>query len=131
MTSLGLLEIIMIATSTLLFILLCLAIYLYASSRSKIKTLSLDKAILMVEFADLLQKNQPDTVEQTDGFLKFVSESRDWAFTYIEDVQAAIEEYRRIADVVPLSKDMTVEQAELLSSAYDKLMSFLPDENLI
>jgi hypothetical protein len=46
-------------------------------------------------------------------------------------VQEAIEEYRSIADVVPLSHDMTVDQAEKLSKAYDNLMDFLPKEDLI
>jgi hypothetical protein len=71
------------------------------------------------------------SIEQTEGFMKFISESRDWAFTYIEEVQAALEEYRKIADVIPISKDMTVQQAEELSKAYDAIMSFLPEENLL
>lgn len=91
----------------------------------------LDKAVLMVEFSNLLDKQQTKPLEETEGFLKFVSESRDWAFQYIEDVQAAIEEYRVIADVIPISKDMSVEQAEKLSATYDRLMTFLPDENLL
>lgn len=91
----------------------------------------LDKAVLMVEFSNLLDKQQVKPVEETEGFLRFVSESRDWAFQYIEDVQSSIEEYRQIADVVPLSKDMSVQQAEQLSAAYDRLMSFLPEDNLL
>ena len=75
--------------------------------------------------------NQNKSLEQTEGFVKFISESREWAFVYIENVQEALEEYRQIADVVPISKDMTVEQAEKLSKAYDKIMSFLPEENLL
>lgn len=37
-----------------------------------------------------LEKRDNAAVEKTDGFLKFLSESRDWAFQYIEDVQHAI-----------------------------------------
>lgn len=130
-TELNLLDIVLISTSSLLFILLCIAAYLLVSLRVKVKSLSLDKAILMVEFSNLLDKQQVKPIEETEGFLKFVSESRDWAFTYIEDVQDAIEEYRKIADVVPLSKDMSVQQAEQLSATYDRLMSFLPEDNLL
>lgn len=32
-------------------------------------------------------------VEDTEGFLKFISDSRDWAFSYIEQVQAGLEKF--------------------------------------
>jgi hypothetical protein len=32
-------------------------------------------------------------VEQTDGFLKFISESRDLAFSYIEEAQVGIDKF--------------------------------------
>jgi hypothetical protein len=50
-----------------------------------------------------------------------VSDSRDWAFTYIEDVQQAIQAYD-----VALSTD----DAVVINIAYKKLISFLPDEGL-
>lgn len=131
MSSLTILDVVLIATSTLLLIGSLLMLSLYLSARSKTRSLVLDKAVLMMEFSNLLDKQQTKPIEETEGFLKFVSESRDWAFTYIEDVQSAIEEYREIADVVPLSKDMSVQQAEKLSATYDRLMSFLPEENLL
>ncbi len=90
-----------------------------------------DNLLLLAHIEKLSDAESSKSIEQTDGFLKFVSDSRDWAFTYIEDVQLAIEAYREVADVVPLSKDMTVEQAEKLSAAYDRLMNFLPEENLL
>lgn len=93
--------------------------------------LSMDKVILLVQLEKLTETRDVKNVEESQGFIKFLSESRDWAFTFIDDVQAAIEEYRKIADVIPLSKDMTVEQAENLSAAYDKLVSFLPEDNLL
>ncbi len=91
----------------------------------------IDNFILLTELDKMVQEKENKSVEQSDGFLKFVSESRDWAFEYIEEVQQAIEEYRKIADVIPISKDITVEQAEKLSAAYDKIVSFLPEENLL
>jgi hypothetical protein len=131
MSSLNILDIVLIATSAILITASSVLTYLYLVSRSKVRSLMLDKAVLMVEFSNLLDKQQTKPLEETEGFLKFVSESRDWAFQYIEDVQAAIEEYRVIADVIPISKDMSVEQAEKLSATYDRLMTFLPDENLL
>jgi hypothetical protein len=90
--------------------------------------LTVDNIALMKQLYDLMEIKDSKTIEETDGFLKFVSESRDWAFQYIEDVQRAITEYREIADTVPVNKEMTIEQATKLSEAYDKLVSYLPKE---
>lgn len=93
--------------------------------------LAMDKVLLMVQLEKLAETRDVKNVEESEGFVKFLSESRDWAFSYIDEVQTAINEYREIADVVPLSKDMSVDQAEKLSAAYDKLMNLLPEENLL
>jgi ABC-type uncharacterized transport system involved in gliding motility auxiliary subunit len=99
--------------------------------RKDVAQLTLDKITLYSQLDQMSVGNQNKSLEQTEGFVKFISESREWAFVYIENVQEALEGYRQIADVVPISKDMTVEQAEKLSKAYDKIMSFLPEENLL
>lgn len=55
---------------------------------------SIDKAVIIGNLKEQLDKRKPDDVEKTDGFLKFISESRDWAFQYIEDVQAALTAFK-------------------------------------
>lgn len=90
-----------------------------------------DAATLVEQIQKMADAQGNKAIEETDGFLRFLSESRDWAFQYIEDVQVAIEEYRQIADVIPISKDMSLQQAEQLSGAYDRLVAFLPEENLL
>ena len=55
---------------------------------------SIDKAVIIGNLKEQLDKRKPDDVEKTDGFLKFISESRDWAFQYIEDVQAALTTFK-------------------------------------
>ncbi len=90
-----------------------------------------DSFILTEHLQKLTDAQGVKSIEETDGFLRFLSESREAAFKYIEDVQEAIEEYRQIADVIPLSKDMSLQQAEKLSATYDRLMGFLPEENLL
>ena len=55
---------------------------------------SLDKAVIIGNLKQQLEKRIPDNVEKTDGFLKFISESRDWAFKYIEDVQEALTKFK-------------------------------------
>lgn len=91
----------------------------------------IDSFILSEHLQKLTDAQGVKSIEETDGFLRFLSESREAAFKYIEDVQEAIEEYRQIADVIPLSKDMSLQQAEKLSATYDRLIGFLPEENLL
>ena len=81
----------------------------------------LDKAVLVTEFAKVLEKQNSQSIEETDGFLKFVSDSRDWAFTYIEDIQQALLSYD-----VALSTD----DAAVINVAYKKLISFLPEDSV-
>ncbi len=126
-----LLEIVLVAASSLLAIA-SVALLIYAAKKEyQLRKITVDKAVILAEFAKVLEKQNNQSVEETEGFLKFVSESRDWAFQYIEDVQTALEEYRLVADVMPLSVSVSVEQATEYSAAYDKLMSFLPEENLL
>jgi hypothetical protein len=127
----------LIAISIYLVILAALSVSLI-SQLVKVKKLKVELVQSNLDFLSVVQQltkisdqKEEKTIEQTDGFIRFVSESRDWAFQYIEDVQQAINAYREVADVVPLSKDMTVEQAEKLSKAYDDLINFLPEDNLL
>lgn len=55
-----------------------------------------------------------------EDFVKFLSESRDTAFTYIDDVQLAIKDLKNATDAG---------NTEEISDAFNKLISFLPDDN--
>jgi hypothetical protein len=116
---------------SLLIISLTLQIVRVKKLKVELIQSNLNFMTVVEKFVKLSEQTDGKSIEQTDGFVKFISESRDWAFDYIENVQSAIEEYRVIADVTPVSKDITVEQAKELSRTYDNLMSFLPEENLL
>lgn len=58
-------------------------------------------------------------VQDMDGFVKFLSESRDSAFEYIEMVQLAIEQ---------LNNAMEANDEEKINEAYSSLIAFLPDK---
>jgi len=62
--------------------------------RNKFVQDSLDKAVIIGNLKQQLEKRSPNNVEKTEGFLKFISESRDWAFKYIEDVQEALTAFK-------------------------------------
>lgn len=92
---------------------------------------------------DLLQKQiekniENQKLEQSDGFLKFLSDSRDWAFEYIEEVQKVLEEFDN--EVAPQLEWATTygnlagdtvhtETIAKISEAYSKLKSVLPENN--
>jgi hypothetical protein len=66
--------------------------------RIKNKTLGLtllqeriDKNIIIDKISKDLEKSKP--IEQTDGFIRFISESRDLAFSYIEEAQEGINRF--------------------------------------
>jgi hypothetical protein len=99
---------------------------------------SLDKTVIILKLREELDKQNPNSIEKTDGFLKFISDSRDWAFKYIEEVQAAlavfkneveprIEYARTYGTVVGQSAHSDI--LEEISLAYDKFKKIMPDDS--
>lgn len=78
--------------------------------------LAVDKIALIQKVQELASKQDASSVEQTDGFLKFISESRDWAFDYIEKVQEAIQDLKAAVD-----------SGDDYEQAYVNLISMLPE----
>jgi hypothetical protein len=82
--------------------------------------------------AKYLDKN----IEHTEGFLKFLSESRDWAFEYIETVQSGLNEFVKVAgprleyfDKYGRVIDSPhAEGLEDILAAYRKLQKLLPEQ---
>jgi hypothetical protein len=83
----------------------------------------------------LATKDSVANVEQSEGFLNFISQSRDWAFEYIEDVQEAIAEFgkkigpeikylRNYASVLGLTATKGIEK---ISEAYEQLLKVMPE----
>ena len=62
----------------------------YHKMISNVAQLIIDKGIIL---AKLEQAELANSKEVNDGFIKFLSQSRDAAFKYIEDVQIAIQNY--------------------------------------
>jgi hypothetical protein len=78
--------------------------------------LGIDKTALMEKLSN--ERNNKD-IEQTDGFVRFLSQSRDWAFEYIEDVQQAIQKF---------SDATGTKDEDEIATAYNKLLEFLPEQ---
>jgi hypothetical protein len=70
-----------------------------AALATAVAILSLEKESLLSMLEKEMKKKEDNSIEKTDGFLKFVSDSRDWAFKYIEEVQAALESFKSAVDL--------------------------------
>ena len=113
--------------------------------RSKNKKLSieiiqiaLDKAVISQKLKEQLDKKDSDSIEQSEGFLKFISQSRDWAFDYIEQVQAALVEFKNKVEpqilyaktygtAIGESAHATI--VDKISDAYDDLAKVMPEDS--
>ncbi len=72
-----------------------------------------EKFTISKKLEAVMAENEVKKLEKDDGFIKFLSISRESAFKYIEDVQQAISNY---------SNDKSEDN-------YNKLISFLPKED--
>jgi hypothetical protein len=126
---------------SIIFILLYVIV---KSNIQKKKILSLyiqsemHKHMLGQKIEELQKELSTKELSETDGFVKFISQSRDWAFQYIEEVQTALSEFDKTVD--PLLKwamrfgILNGETAHTkilseISEAYDKLKSVLPENS--
>jgi hypothetical protein len=82
----------------------------------------IEKKIYIDKLAEEIQKRENTNVESTEGFLNFVSTSRDWAYEYIENVQAELTRVFSVIDSLEKKPPKTI-LVEL-----NKLKSFLPEE---
>jgi hypothetical protein len=91
-------------------------------------------SILTKELKDRLEQADIQSLASNDDFLKFVSQSRDWAFEYIESTQENIYEFVTKAGPVIEYLDefdppiITNDQKKTLVGAYNSIRSTLPDE---
>lgn len=84
--------------------------------------LATDKLVLMMQLERMTETNNVKSLEETQGFIKFISDSRDWAFQYIEDVQKALTEY---------DEALSSNNAKLINEKYKSLIGFLPDDDVV
>jgi len=97
-----------------------------------IQQLKIDNSAYAKKFSELVEEKQRLELVQTDGFVSFVSKSRDWAFTYIEEVQSTLnkfvetvgptmeyyDKFGRIDENPPMNK---------IFDAYSELIKVLPE----
>lgn len=129
---------------TIFVFLFCLLLFNNVSLKLKNNSLvqknlqiAIDRNIFAERLLEEINSSEEKSIENTDGFLKFVSQSRDWAFEYIEDVQKAIDvfikdiepeieyfdEYGVVGDAYPHYPSM-----KKISDSYKELKKLIPDD---
>lgn len=73
-------------------------------------------------------KAESSRVESKDGFVKFMSQSRDWAFQYIETVQSDLYDLRQSFESSQ-KLPRTVAQTNDLNDKIRKILQNLPKED--
>ena len=123
--------IVFLSISTITFV----SLYLYQKRSNKLIISNTLKFLMMQEVNS--EQNKTDKEKANEDFLKFVSDSRDWAYTYIEDVQASLnkfitdidpeiiyfDEYGVVGSAYPHYYSM-----KKISEAYKELKKILPDD---
>lgn len=104
----------------------------YFSLVSDLLESNIKNSVMMQELLNIKEKEELDG-DSSDGFLKFVSQSRDWAFDYIETAQDGIKEF---IDSVGSDIDymdtyrppiISEEVTDRLINSYRKLKELLPE----
>jgi hypothetical protein len=98
---------------------------------------------LLQEYVDLTKstkiKEDSDDSIHKENFIKFLSDSRDWAFLYIEsvqkgltkfvsDVDADVSHFDEYGDALSMSRP-DYPSMKNISKAYKELKTLLPEEN--
>lgn len=98
----------------------------------------LDKHLIYQKLEEVSRELSAKDLAETDGFVKFISQSRDWAFEYIEEVQKALAEFDE--QVSPqlewattygtlAGETVHTNTINTISEAYEKLKTVLPKDN--
>lgn len=124
---------------SIIFVSTFLSIAIYVAINLKIRNKEMFQLLVQSEIdkkslVNFIDKNKLEE-EAGDGFVKFLSESREAAFKYIEEVQLALHNFSKTFETIALNVELeegpTVTQADLriATEAYRNLMLQLPKEN--
>ena len=138
-------DILIVVFSTICFFSSVMYMFIYNKINKLTRDLGkayIDNAV-MQEYIDIVQSKESnyvsDELVDKENFIKFLSDSRDWAYKYIEDVQkglsnfvneiepeiAYFDEYGLVGDAYPHYHSM-----KKISQEYKQLKKLLPTEEL-
>lgn len=123
-----------LSLSTLIFL------FLYAIQKKANKTIIAKTLEAMLMQQLIKEPNKTDKDQANEDFLKFISDSRDWAYQYIEEVQAGLktfidevgpqidyyDHYGAAVDGMMAPHDFALKK---ISSEFKKLKNLLPEDH--
>ena len=122
-----------ILVGTFVFLtLLFLSLYLVQIKKNRAILANTLKLLIMQE--SLNSESKTDKEQADEAFLKFVSDSRDWAYSYIDSVQEEINSFITIVgpDIEYLEAYkppiISEEATNRLFVGYKKIKALLPDD---
>jgi len=97
----------------------------------------IDKTIISEKLVELSEEKNRLTDTSSEAFLKFISDSRDWAYQYIDDVQVSLNKF--ITDIEPeilyfetygdlMGAEPNYNSMKKISGAYKELKKLLPED---
>lgn len=90
--------------------------------------LSKDVKALQAALVENYLKDKTDEELVNEQFLKFVSDSREWAFEYIEDVQKSMKQIVEFMEPSVLGNNKEYTDSEVVKSVYKSLKGLLPEQ---
>jgi hypothetical protein len=108
-----------------------------SESRMEVIRAHLDKTIISEKLIEVSEKKNKLDDQSSEAFLKFVSDSRDWAYQYIDEVQESLNKF--ITDIEPeilyfdtygdlMSAEPNYNSMKKISGAYKELKKMLPED---
>lgn len=124
----------MVGYSLTILIVLSLLFYIarlrkvVAGALERVLELTISEKVILDELEKALQKIEEKPVEASEGFIKFISESRDKAFSFITEIQDATKEFRNdIAEIQNSPKKS--KDTKVMLEAFSKLeKKILPND---
>jgi hypothetical protein len=112
------------------------AFLFYAQKKKNIQILAQTLEFFMLQ-GQVEEETKTDKEQANEDFLKFISDSRDWAYSYIDEVQASLNKF--ITDIEPEisyfkeygdigSMSPNYYSMKKIVGAYEELKKLLPEE---
>jgi len=125
----------LIAIAFIFLTLFFLSMYLLQLKKNRAILANTLRLLIMQESANA--ENKTDKEKTDEAFLKFISDSRDWAYTYIEEVQASLNKF--ITDIEPEinyfreygdvgSMAPNYHSMKKITKSYEELKKILPED---
>lgn len=127
-----------IASLVVSLVLIAIALTGFGKARAKMKKAEynlaqseLDKLAIQSELINLSNQLDEMKIEQSEGFVRFLSESRDWAYQYIDAIQEEFpKDYALIKNKLS-NETISLEDKKQISEALEKMKSLiLPEETI-